>query len=83
MRRSASLRAGPSAEWFSLPDHGDTGVFGRRDFRRLGQDIGRSRAVGHSMSLLQLSVRLPSQTSDLAAQLIIAQAEREAERFRD
>src|SRR6185437_13400413 len=37
---------------------------------------------GEEPSLLQLSMRLPSESSDLA-QLIIAQAEREAERFRD
>jgi hypothetical protein len=37
---------------------------------------------GEEPSLLQLSMRLPSQTSDLA-QFIIAHAEREAERFRD
>jgi len=37
---------------------------------------------GEEPSLLQLSMRLPSETSDLA-QLIISQAEREAERFPD
>jgi hypothetical protein len=38
---------------------------------------------GEEPSLLHLSVRLPSAISELVAQLIIEQAEREAERIRD